>query len=125
MLSWMPSQRRQLYSRTRRLFQYRILVFFKRYTILMDTVEYERRRLFCEEIKRMKRHEQIEIARILQNNDIHFSENNNGILFDLVTLPQSVFDELVKFNEFVKTSIQVLEQREHEQEQEQQKQKQC
>lgn len=72
----------------------------------------------------MKRHEQIEIARILQNNDIHFSENNNGILFDLVTLPQSVFDELVKFNEFVKTSIQVLEQREHEQEQEQQKQKQ-
>lgn len=73
----------------------------------------------------MKRHEQIEIARILQNNDIHFSENNNGILFDLVTLPQSVFDELVKFNEFVKTSIQVLEQREHEQEQEQQKQKQC
>ena len=80
----------------------------------MDTVEYERRRLFCEEIKRMKRHEQIEIARILQNNNIHFSENNNGILFDLVTLPQSVFDELVKFNEFVKTSIQVLEQRELE-----------
>ena len=72
----------------------------------------------------MKRHEQIEIARILQNNDIHFSENNNGILFDLVTLPQSVFDELVKFNEFVKTSIQVLEQREHEQEQQQQQQKQ-
>ena len=73
----------------------------------------------------MKRHEQIEIARILQNNNIHFSENNNGILFDLVTLPQSVFDELVKFNEFVKTSIQVLEQREHEQEQQQQQQKQC
>lgn len=77
----------------------------------MNPVEYERRRQFLEDIKQMNRDEWIEIVRILRKNSVPFSENNSGILFDLTTLTQSVFDELIKFRIFMESSTRELAKR--------------
>jgi len=77
----------------------------------MDNAEYERRREFCAEMKSMNRSECIEVARILREKDVPFSENRSGLYFDLAILPQDVFDSLVKFREFVKRNSKELEKR--------------
>jgi hypothetical protein len=67
----------------------------------IDAEEYERRRLFCDVIRRLNKSEHIEIARILRRHDIQYSENRSGIFFDMAKLPQTVVNELVQFHEFV------------------------
>ena len=67
----------------------------------MDTAEYKRRAEFCAELKTFNRAEYIEIARILRKYEVAASENRSGIFFDLVKLPQEVFDELLQFRTFV------------------------
>lgn len=67
----------------------------------IDAEEYERRRLFCDVVRGLNKSEHIEIARILRRNDIQYSENRSGIFFDMAKLPQAVYDELVRFHEFV------------------------
>lgn len=81
----------------------------------MDSNEYERRKHFLTVIQTMSRAEQIEIARILRSCDIHYSENTNGILFDLAKLPQDVFNKLVEFKEFVNLNNAELNKREVDQ----------
>ena len=66
--------------------------------------EYERRRQFCKIIESIGKPEQIEIARILRTRGIKYSENRSGIMFDLVMLPQEVFEDLVNVHKFVEQS---------------------
>jgi len=80
----------------------------------MDPVEYERRKVFCEEIKAMGRSEALEIARILRKYNITVSENRSGIFFDMVKLPQEVFEALLTFREFVQKNNTELEKRQEE-----------
>lgn len=77
----------------------------------MEPAEYERRKQFFSVIQTMSRAEQIELARILRTCDVHYSENTNGILFDLAKLPQDVFDKLIEFKEFVKLNNEELKKR--------------
>ena len=77
----------------------------------MDPVEYERRKAFCEEMKTMGRSECIEIARILRKYNVKTSENRSGLFFDMVKLPQEVFEALLVFREFVQRNNQELEKR--------------
>jgi len=77
----------------------------------MDTAEYERRKVFCDEMKTMSRSEFIEVARILRKNNIAISENRSGIFFDMCKLPAAVFDELLVFRDFVKQNNTELEKR--------------
>jgi hypothetical protein len=63
--------------------------------------DYEERRVFCEAMKAMTRSEFIEIARILRRNGVSFSENRSGLFFDMAKIDRPVFDELVRFREFV------------------------
>ena len=79
----------------------------------MDPVEYERRRVFMEEVKQMGRSEYIEIARILRKNGIKMSENRSGLFFDMCKLPEEVFGELLEFKKFVQQNNQELEKRFH------------
>jgi hypothetical protein len=67
----------------------------------LTAAEYERRRTFCESMKKMTRPEFIEIARILRRNGVSISENRNGLFFDMAKLPASVFEELLLFRDFV------------------------
>jgi hypothetical protein len=78
----------------------------------MDATEYERRRIFCESMKKMSRPEHIEIARILRRNGVAISENRSGLFFDMAKLPAAVFDELLRFREFVAQGAAELEKRE-------------
>jgi len=77
----------------------------------MDSTEYERRRTFIESIKTMSRPEHIEIARILRKNGVTMSENRSGMFFDMTKLSQTVFDELLRFRDFVIQNNQELDKR--------------
>lgn len=77
----------------------------------MDPAEYERRRQFMEAMKKMGRSEYIEIARILHRAGIPVSENRSGMFFDLAKVPQDVFDEFLKFHDFVEQNNKELGKR--------------
>jgi len=71
--------------------------------------EYEKRKLFCKEMETLSRSELEEVYRILRRENGEFSENSNGIFFDVGTLPVSVFEALCKFVEFCKSNAKDLE----------------
>ena len=77
----------------------------------MDPVEYERRRIFCELLLTMGKSEHVEIGRILRKHGIAVSENRSGLYFDMAKLPQPVFDELLKFRDFVIQNNKELDRR--------------
>jgi hypothetical protein len=74
--------------------------------------EYERRRSFLEGLRTLTKAENIEIIRILQKHEAEFSENNNGVFFNVCTLTQPVFDSLELFLSFTQKNRQNLEDRE-------------
>ncbi len=78
----------------------------------MDPVEYENRKAFCEDIKTMERSAHVEIARILRKYNFPVSENRSGIFFDMVKLPDEVFNALLQFRDFVNQNTQELDKRE-------------
>jgi hypothetical protein len=86
----------------------------------MDTNEYERRRSFCDLLKTMERSEHVEIARILRKHNVAFSENRSGLYFDMAKIPQPVFDEMLKFRDFVIQNNAELHKRDEELQQMQQ-----
>jgi hypothetical protein len=77
----------------------------------MEPEEYERRREFCELMKTMGKSEYVEIARILRKYDISVSENRSGMFFDMAKLPLDVFEELLKFHDFVLKNNKELDKR--------------
>ena len=72
---------------------------------------YEQRKEFCKEIKTLSRPELEELYRILRREGGEFSENSNGIFFDVASLPAPVFESLWKFVEFCKSNAKDLEER--------------
>ena len=62
--------------------------------------EYDERKGFLDDIKGLARAELEELYRILKKSKADFSENSNGVFFDLCKLPAEVFDEMKKFMEF-------------------------
>ncbi len=79
---------------------------------MLSPAEYERRRLFMEQMKSFSRAEFIEIARILRRQGITLSENRSGMYFDMASLSQEIFEELVTFHAFVQQNNRDLEKRE-------------
>jgi len=77
----------------------------------MDPTEYERRKAFCEDMKTMGQSEYVEIARILRKYDIKTSENRSGIFFDMMKIPQEVFEALLTFRAFVQQNNKELNKR--------------
>uniref|UniRef100_A0A6C0KYD8 NET domain-containing protein n=1 Tax=viral metagenome TaxID=1070528 RepID=A0A6C0KYD8_9ZZZZ len=78
----------------------------------MDTKEYERRRMFHESLKKLHTSEYIDIVRILKLEEVEFSENSNGIFFDVAKLSQKAFEALDKYMHFVHTNRKDLAERE-------------
>lgn len=79
---------------------------------LLAQDEYERRRRFLECLRALTKAEHVEIIRILQKHEAEFSENNNGVFFNVCTLAQPVFDALELFMSFTQKNRQNLEDRE-------------
>ena len=74
--------------------------------------EYSRREQFLEALKTLGEPEYLEILRLLQKKNVHYSENANGVFFDVVALDQETFDSLEQFIEFVKKNRAELSERE-------------
>lgn len=79
---------------------------------LLANDEYERRKNFLECLRTLTKAEHIEIVRILQKHEAEFSENNNGIFFNVCSLAQPVFDALELFMSFTQKNRQNLNDRE-------------
>lgn len=69
----------------------------------MNPNEYEQRKLFLEDLKTLTKDEYEEIFRIIKRNQVEYSENSNGIFFDLVGVSSEVFELLENFMELCKT----------------------
>ena len=67
-----------------------------------------------ESIKTLTKSEQEELFRILKRANAEFTENTNGIFFDLSKLDQVVFETIVKFLEFCAQNRVNFEQRDKE-----------
>lgn len=74
--------------------------------------EYERRKVFLENLKGLTKTEYIEIVRILKKHSAEYSENLNGVFFNCCHLSQIVFDDLDLFLKFTQTNRQNLADRE-------------
>jgi hypothetical protein len=73
--------------------------------------DYEQRKEFCKEMNTLSKSELEEIYRILRREGGDFSENSNGIFFDVAALPASIFEALWKFLQFCKSNAKDLEER--------------
>lgn len=73
--------------------------------------DYERRKELSKDIATLSRPELEELYRILRREGGEFSENSNGIFFDVSALPVHVFEALFKFINFCKTNAKNLEER--------------
>ena len=79
---------------------------------LLAQDEYERRKRFLDGIRSLTKAEHIEIIRILKKYEAEYSENTNGVFFNVCTLEQPVFDALELFLSFTQKNRQNLEDRE-------------
>jgi hypothetical protein len=79
---------------------------------LLSSDEYERRKRFLDGLRTLTKAEHIEIIRILQKHEAEFSENNNGVFFNVCAIDQSVFNALELFLSFTQKNRQTLEDRE-------------
>lgn len=80
-----------------------------------DIEDYERRKAFLEDLNTLNKLEQEEVFRILKKNSSLFSENSNGIFFDVSRVDKNTFSQLLTFIEFCKKNREDFESREQEQ----------
>lgn len=78
----------------------------------MDSKEYEKRKHFLEALKKLHASEYGDIVRILKQEDVTYSENINGIFFDVTKINQKAFNALEKFMNFVNMNRKELADRE-------------
>jgi hypothetical protein len=76
--------------------------------------DYELRKQVLEDLKILNKSEKEEIFRILKVSNSLFSENSNGIFFDMSKLENDVFSQIIKFLEFCKKNRKNFESREEE-----------
>lgn len=79
-----------------------------------DIYSYDSRKQLLEDLKVLNKSEQEEVFRILKLNDGIYSENSNGIFFDVTKLSDSLFEKLLQFVEFCKNNRKEFENREEE-----------
>ena len=79
---------------------------------LLAPEEYERRRVYLQNITNLSKSECIEFVRILKDNNIEYSENSNGIFINIGTLPQNIFDKMEHLLMFIQRNRKDLADRE-------------
>ena len=76
--------------------------------------EYDERKEFIEKLVCLVKSEYDEIFRIIKKADDQWSENSNGIFFDVSTLKQDTFDKLKSFMHFCMENRKEQEHRQKE-----------
>lgn len=79
---------------------------------LLAPEEYERRKSFLDRLSGLTKSEYIEIIRILKKHEFPYSENDNGIFFNVCNVSQDLFDALELFMNFAQTNRKDLSERE-------------
>lgn len=65
--------------------------------------EYEAKKQFLEDLKQLSKTEHEEIFRIIKRNHVDYTENSNGVFFDLQNVSTDIFIQLQKFMELCST----------------------
>ncbi len=81
----------------------------------LSAAEYDDRKAVLEDIKKLVKSEQESLFTILRNEKIEYSENSNGIFFDLTKLSHSAFRACKEYIEFCRKNRDNLQTREDEQ----------
>ena len=79
-----------------------------------NSYSYDLKKQLLEDLKLLNKSEQEEVFRILKLNDGIYSENSNGIFFDVTKLSDSLLKKLLQFIEFSKNNRKEFENREEE-----------
>ncbi len=66
----------------------------------LSTEDYDSRRQFLEELKGLTKPEHMKMFQILREGGGEFSENSNGIFFDVAKLSEETFRKLQTYMEF-------------------------
>jgi hypothetical protein len=77
----------------------------------LPPAEYQRRKAFLDGLKTLTKAEFVEIVRILQKHTVAYSENLNGIFFNVCSVSQEVFDDLEQFLHFTQSNRRDLSDR--------------
>jgi len=80
----------------------------------LSNEEYEERKQLLGELKRLTKYEQVEIFKRLKFHSIDFSENSNGVFFDLSKLPAEAFHDMKRYVEFCQKNREEFAQREED-----------
>jgi hypothetical protein len=68
----------------------------------LDKAQYDARKQFLEDMKILSKDEYEEIFRIIKRYNIEYSENSNGVFFDLTLISDEAFSNIASFMEFCK-----------------------
>ena len=79
--------------------------------------EYEERKSFLDDLKRLVKAEQEAIFRILVTDKEEYSENSNGIFFDISKLSKESFKKMKDYMEFCRKTRDTFKEREEEERQ--------
>ena len=72
-------------------------------TLQLTNEEYEERRLFLEALKRLSKTEQAKLFELLRAGKEEYSENSNGIFFDVAKLSKQTFEALQTYMQYCAT----------------------
>jgi hypothetical protein len=76
--------------------------------------DYERRKHFLDELKSLSKEQYEDMFRIIKRNNVEYSENSNGIFFDVLVLSEDIFTQLEQYIEFSKAQTKSEESRTQE-----------
>ena len=74
-------------------------------------MDYEERKKIFDTIKALVKPEQEEIFRIIRKYKVSYSENSNGIFFDLSIVPNDAFDQIKEYIHFCMNNRKEHEER--------------
>lgn len=79
-----------------------------------EVKDYDIRKQLLEDLKILNKQEQEEIFRIVKLSNTIFSENSNGIFFDISKLNNTVLEQIIVFIKFCKQNRENFTSREEE-----------
>lgn len=82
----------------------------------LSNEEYEGRKKVLSDLKNLVKSEQEQVFLILKRYKLEYSENSNGIFFDLSRIPRAPFEEIQKFLVFCQQNRSEFEARDKQME---------
>jgi formylmethanofuran dehydrogenase subunit E len=77
----------------------------------LSNEDYERRKKLWESIKSLGRPEQEELFRIIRREGVEFSENTNGVFFDISKISETTLEQIEKFIQFCRENREAFTKR--------------